>query len=54
MVQIKNKMCMEVNKKPWEEKMDIAYFRGKMTGETYDENGEFINRLNLLWLAEEN
>jgi len=30
-------MCMEVNKVAWEEKKDLVYFLGKLTGETYDE-----------------
>ena len=54
MQQIKNTMCMEVNKKTWEEKQDKAYFYGKLTGETYDAKGKFINRLKLMWIAEEN
>jgi hypothetical protein len=45
---------MEVNKKPWEEKLNQAYFYGKLTGEVYGTNGEFINRLKLMWLAENN
>lgn len=45
---------MEVNKKTWEEKKDQAYFYGKLTGETYGPDGEFINRLKLMWIAEEN
>lgn len=47
-------MCMEVNKKAWSEKKDQAYFYGKLTGETYGPNGEFVNRLKLMWIAEEN
>ena len=45
---------MEVNRVPWEEKKDLAYFWGKLTGDTYGEHGEAINRLKLMLMAEDN
>ena len=50
---VQSKVCMANNKTPWEEKAERVWFRGKITGETYDEDGNFINRLKLLWIAEE-
>lgn len=39
---------------PWKNKKDKVYFHGALTGEKYDENGNFINRLLLMSIANKN
>ena len=52
--QAANVAVMDMNKIPWEEKKSIAFFHGSLTGVLYDENGEYLNRLKLIHLAEQN
>ena len=53
MSQAANVAVMDMNKLSWDEKKPMAYFHGGLTGKAY-ENGEFVGRLKLLHLADEN
>jgi len=45
---------MGVNNIPWEEKKAQVYFHGALTNVAYDENGEYINRLKLMHMSDQN
>ena len=47
-----NRRCMErnVQKYPWDSKLDQAVFRGGTTGKLL-ENGEFLGRLKLIKMS---
>jgi len=45
---------MGVNNTLWEEKKAQVYFHGALTNVAYDENGEYINRLKLMHMSDQN
>ena len=52
--QIKNTLCANVNNIPWDHKKSQVYFHGALTGQAKDENGNYINRLKLMHLSNDN
>ena len=45
---------MDKNNIPWDQKKEQLYFHGAITGEKFDKDGNFINRLKLMSIAHEN
>ena len=44
-----NRICMQKNFMPWEEKIPKAAFRGALTGRHKDVKGNRLDRYKLLW-----